>query len=93
MRVIILSCVRSRARFWEEDDKKRGLGLIGERKRYIRPLPKPSIRPPLTNANVPRMNVAITRARELLVIIGNGVMLMKDPYWKSYLQFTMRNKL
>lgn len=40
-----------------------------------------------------RMNVAITRAREVLVVVGNGELLSKDPYWKSFLQFTLRHKL
>ena len=39
------------------------------------------------------MNVAITRARELLVVVGNAGLLQKDPYWKSFLQFALRNKL
>jgi superfamily I DNA and/or RNA helicase len=39
------------------------------------------------------MNVAITRAKELLVVIGNGALLQRDPYWKAFLQFTLRNKL
>lgn len=40
-----------------------------------------------------RMNVAITRAKELLVVVGNGALLQRDPYWKSFLQFSVRNKL
>ncbi|KAF9460457.1 P-loop containing nucleoside triphosphate hydrolase protein [Collybia nuda] len=40
-----------------------------------------------------RMNVAITRARELLIVIGNGSVLRHDTYWKAFLQFTLRNKL
>ncbi|TFK71577.1 P-loop containing nucleoside triphosphate hydrolase protein, partial [Pluteus cervinus] len=40
-----------------------------------------------------RMNVAITRARELLIVVGNGKLLSSDPYWKSFIQFTIRNKL
>ncbi|KAF5383955.1 hypothetical protein D9757_007350 [Collybiopsis confluens] len=40
-----------------------------------------------------RMNVAITRAKELLVIIGNGNLLKCDPYWKGFLQFVFRNNL
>lgn len=40
-----------------------------------------------------RMNVAITRAKELLVVIGNPQRLQEDPYWKSYLQFALRNNL
>lgn len=39
------------------------------------------------------MNVAITRAKELLVIIGNGNLLKCDPYWKGFLQFVFRNDL
>jgi superfamily I DNA and/or RNA helicase len=39
------------------------------------------------------MNVAITRAKELLVVIGNGTLLQRDPYWKAFLAFTIRNKL
>jgi len=40
-----------------------------------------------------RMNVAITRAKELLVVIGNGSVLQKDTYWKGFLQFVLRHKL
>jgi hypothetical protein len=40
-----------------------------------------------------RMNVAITRAKELLVVIGNAKILQQDPFWRSFLQFTLRNKL
>lgn len=39
------------------------------------------------------MNVAITRARELLIVIGNGSVLKYDTYWKAFLQFALRNKL
>jgi len=40
-----------------------------------------------------RMNVAITRAKELLVIVGNADLLSKrDPYWKGFLQFALRHK-
>ncbi|KAG6812687.1 hypothetical protein H0H92_001316 [Tricholoma furcatifolium] len=70
-RVVIISCVRSTARFLDED-KAKGLGLIFEKK---------------------RMNVAITRAKELLVVIGNGAILKRDPYWKGFLEFTIRNQL
>ncbi|KAK0463235.1 helicase MOV-10 [Desarmillaria tabescens] len=71
MRVIIMSCVRARERFIEEDSEK-GLGLIHERK---------------------RMNVSITRAKELLIVIGNAELMGRDPYWKHFLQFALRNKL
>lgn len=39
------------------------------------------------------MNVAITRAKELLVVVGKGALLKRDPYWKSFLQFCLRNDL
>ena len=42
---------------------------------------------------VDRMNVAITRAKELMVVVGNGALLQRDPYWKSFLQFALRNGL
>ncbi|KAF8804411.1 P-loop containing nucleoside triphosphate hydrolase protein [Phlegmacium glaucopus] len=70
-RVVVISCVRSNPRFVEEDVRK-GLGLVSERK---------------------RMNVAITRAKELLVVIGNGALLQRDPYWKGFLAFAIRHKL
>jgi len=40
-----------------------------------------------------RMNVAITRAKELLIVVGNGSVLRRDPYWKGFLEFSIRNKL
>lgn len=41
-----------------------------------------------------RMNVAITRAKELLVVVGNADLLCRhDPYWKGFLQFALRHKL
>ncbi|KAJ7593410.1 P-loop containing nucleoside triphosphate hydrolase protein [Mycena floridula] len=40
-----------------------------------------------------RMNVAITRAKELLIVIGNPMLLKRDPYWQSFLQFVKRHNL
>lgn len=40
-----------------------------------------------------RMNVAITRAKDLLVIIGSAKLLQRDDYWNKFLQFAVRNKL
>jgi len=40
-----------------------------------------------------RFNVAITRAKELLIIIGNPKVLEKDIYWRAYLSFVKRNGL
>jgi len=40
------------------------------------------------------MNVAITRAKELLIVVGNaGLLCQRDPYWKGFLQFALRHKL
>lgn len=39
------------------------------------------------------MNVAITRAKELLIVIGNPTLLKRDPYWHSFLQFVKRHNL
>ncbi|XP_012278461.1 RNA helicase Mov10l1-like [Orussus abietinus] len=36
-------------------------------------------------ASPKRLNVAITRARALLVIVGNPYLLSRDPYWRSLL--------
>ncbi|KAK7055393.1 P-loop containing nucleoside triphosphate hydrolase protein [Favolaschia claudopus] len=73
----IISCVRSSNRFLNED-LSRGLGLVIFT---------------LHSLFLCRMNVAITRAKELLVVIGNAKMLQQDPFWRSFLQFTLRNKL
>jgi superfamily I DNA and/or RNA helicase len=40
-----------------------------------------------------RFNVAITRAKELLVIIGNANLLKEDHYWNNLLQVILRNNL
>ncbi|ORX40980.1 P-loop containing nucleoside triphosphate hydrolase protein [Kockovaella imperatae] len=40
-----------------------------------------------------RFNVAITRAKDLLVIIGNAACLSLDPFWNQFLQFCLRNGL
>lgn len=36
-------------------------------------------------ASPKRLNVAITRARALLIILGNPKLLASDPYWRSIL--------
>lgn len=38
-----------------------------------------------------RLNVALTRAQALLIIIGNPNILYKDPYWRSVLTYCIRN--
>ncbi|XP_015587394.1 probable RNA helicase armi isoform X2 [Cephus cinctus] len=38
-----------------------------------------------------RLNVAITRARALLIILGNPDLLSKDPYWRSVLIYCIEH--
>ncbi|KAF8804634.1 P-loop containing nucleoside triphosphate hydrolase protein [Phlegmacium glaucopus] len=38
-------------------------------------------------ANKSRLNVALTRAQALLIVIGNPVVLSLDPLWRSFLNF------
>ncbi|KAJ9583516.1 hypothetical protein L9F63_022134 [Diploptera punctata] len=38
-------------------------------------------------ASPKRLNVALTRARALLIILGNPHLLARDPYWRSMLNF------
>jgi helicase MOV-10 len=40
-----------------------------------------------------RFNVAITRAKQGLVVIGNPDLLGKDPFWETFLNFCRRNSL
>jgi hypothetical protein len=37
-----------------------------------------------------RFNVATTRAKELLIIIGHAETLYEDAYWKAMIQFAAR---
>jgi hypothetical protein len=73
-----------------KEDATKGLGLVFERKRLADGTIKQNMQIDLIHG---RMNVAITRAKELLIVIGNGALLQRDPYWKAFLQFTLRNKL
>ncbi len=70
-RVVIVCTTRTRGRFLDEDHK-RGLGIIGEAKRF---------------------NVALTRARDGLVVIGNPWILERDPSWLAFLGFCYRHGL
>ncbi|KAI8851245.1 P-loop containing nucleoside triphosphate hydrolase protein [Chytridium lagenaria] len=38
-----------------------------------------------------RLNVALTRAKSLLVIVGNPALLVLDPFWKEHLTFYVQN--
>ncbi|KZT41659.1 P-loop containing nucleoside triphosphate hydrolase protein [Sistotremastrum suecicum HHB10207 ss-3] len=43
-------------------------------------------------ANAPRLNVAITRAQALLIVIGDPRVLSLDPTWRSFLSYLHRNR-
>ncbi|EIW74342.1 P-loop containing nucleoside triphosphate hydrolase protein [Coniophora puteana RWD-64-598 SS2] len=38
-----------------------------------------------------RMNVALTRARALLIVVGNPLLLCRDPHWRSFLLYTSQH--
>jgi AAA domain len=40
-----------------------------------------------------RMNVALTRAEHMLVVVGNPNMMVEDPAWAAWLEFTRENGL
>ena len=70
-RVVIVCTTRVRSRFLD-DDKAKGLGIVGEAKRF---------------------NVALTRAKEGLIVIGNPYTLAVDPAWLAFMSFCYRNGL
>ncbi|KAF2258007.1 P-loop containing nucleoside triphosphate hydrolase protein [Lojkania enalia] len=70
-RTVIICTTRTRARFLEPD-RKRGLGVVGERR---------------------KMNVAVTRAKEALIVIGSPEVLARDEWWKEWVSFCSRNGL
>lgn len=40
-----------------------------------------------------KTNVALTRAKEGLIVLGNPWILSQDPYWHAFLKFCWRNEL
>lgn len=38
-------------------------------------------------SNEKRFNVAMTRAKALLIVVGNPVILSKDPTWQRFIQY------
>ncbi|XP_054906170.1 putative helicase mov-10-B.1 [Poeciliopsis prolifica] len=43
-------------------------------------------------SNEKRFNVALTRAKSLLIVIGNPVILRKDPLWKKFINYCVEMK-
>ncbi|TFY71299.1 hypothetical protein EVG20_g1692 [Dentipellis fragilis] len=43
-------------------------------------------------ANPRRFNVAVTRAKALLIVVGDPTVLSLDPLWRSFLNYIHRNK-
>ncbi|KAK5872123.1 hypothetical protein PBY51_012852 [Eleginops maclovinus] len=43
-------------------------------------------------ANEKRFNVALTRARSLLIVVGNPVILNKDPTWGKFISYCVKEK-
>uniref|UniRef100_A0A672JMN7 RNA helicase n=1 Tax=Salarias fasciatus TaxID=181472 RepID=A0A672JMN7_SALFA len=43
-------------------------------------------------SNEKRFNVAITRARSLLIVVGNPVILNKDPTWKKFISYCVEER-
>ncbi|XP_072308203.1 putative helicase mov-10-B.1 [Eucyclogobius newberryi] len=43
-------------------------------------------------SNEKRFNVAITRARSLLIVVGNPVILNKDPTWNKFISYCVNEK-
>nr|XP_020485088.1 putative helicase mov-10-B.1 [Labrus bergylta] len=42
-------------------------------------------------ANDKRFNVAITRAKSLLIVVGNPVIFSKEPTWSGFIDFCVKN--
>ncbi|XP_039972013.1 putative helicase mov-10-B.2 [Xiphias gladius] len=43
-------------------------------------------------SNEKRFNVAVTRARSLLIVVGNPVILNKDPTWEKFISYCLEEK-
>ncbi|ORY14688.1 P-loop containing nucleoside triphosphate hydrolase protein [Clohesyomyces aquaticus] len=83
-RVVVVCTTRSRTRYVESDGK-RGIGVVGTDARDGMEGDGGSMRK--------RMNMAITRAKEGLVVIGHPEVLALDPWWREWVGFCVRNGL
>ncbi|XP_032370048.1 putative helicase mov-10-B.1 [Etheostoma spectabile] len=43
-------------------------------------------------SNEKRFNVALTRARSLLIVVGNPVILNKDPHWEKFIRYCVKEQ-
>uniref|UniRef100_A0A8D0AQA7 RNA helicase n=1 Tax=Sander lucioperca TaxID=283035 RepID=A0A8D0AQA7_SANLU len=43
-------------------------------------------------SNEKRFNVALTRARSLLIVVGNPVILNKDPHWEKFISYCVEEQ-
>ncbi|XP_074537209.1 putative helicase mov-10-B.2 [Halichoeres trimaculatus] len=43
-------------------------------------------------SNAKRLNVALTRAKSLMIVVGNPVILNKDPVWKEFISYCVKEK-
>lgn len=43
-------------------------------------------------SNEKRFNVAVTRAKSLLIVVGNPVILNKDPTWKKFIDYCVEER-
>lgn len=43
-------------------------------------------------SNEKRFNVAVTRARSLLIVVGNPVILNKDPTWEKFISYCVQER-
>ena len=44
-------------------------------------------------SNPKRYNVSVSRAQSLLIVIGNPMLLSRDPHWGSLLRYAIKNKV
>lgn len=71
-RGVVILCVTRARKWFVQEDKKLGWGIIG--------MPN-------------KMNVALTRAKYGLIVVGNRELLVDDPDWRAFLGFCDRNGL
>ncbi|NWJ11613.1 M10L1 helicase, partial [Crypturellus undulatus] len=82
-RVVLISTVRSCSALLRLDDTFQ-LGFLKNPKVAPAPAPRGPARaqPPSRSPLAQRLNVALTRAEALLIVVGNPAVLSKDPNWR-----------